>query len=374
MTVDRENASLAPGGPGAPDGSLPWLTRLLLENPDVLQEAAAIAGAGDDHAYVQARQMIGRYLREASGWPRGADYGMMAHELGNALLWKVAGTDALLAEDRAARGSRYAARPVTDRERILASVLDGELIDFDPDGPVTGIDGSVYRPGHIGEDEGNRTGFAGFVIVAEGTGMGELIATFSGYEPQRRWLADRGHTAVGELTEPELGLSSPPRLVLEERVLAGLLACPRAFGEISFALPPDSFTADARYEIYAAMIALAQDGRRWYADDVATELGRRLGMPQDSSGSPWVLTYLRRLRQAQTDPDATYQASRKITMEDSCARMRPGQLEAIRNRIRQSAHHRPPEAVTWYAQRCAAAPVLEPDRSPRLPRGPAPNL
>ena len=370
-----------------PDGPRSWLTRLLLENPALLEEAAVVAEAGDDHAYVRARKMISQYLRSASGWPRGADYGSMAHELGDAdhaaLLWKIAGTDVLLAGDRDARSLRYAARPVTDRERILASVTDAGLIDWDPDGPVRGIDGAVYRPGYIIESEANRSGFTGLVVLAEGAGMSELVGTFASYEAQRRWLADRGQTAVGELMEPDIGLVAPPRLVLEERVLAGLLAHPRAWAEISFALPPDSFTADSRYEIYAAMITLARDGQRWYAGDVEAELARRMSVRDGEAqralggdGGPWARTYLRRLRQVEADPETAYQASRKISLEDSCARMRPGQLAAIRTRMRQVSNRRPPEAAAWHDQRRSAdlLPDQGPHSSPQRPRGPAPSL
>ena len=187
---------------------------------------------------------------------------------------------------------------------------------------------------------------------------------------------------MGELTEPETGLAAPPRLVLEERVLTGLLAHPRAWAEISFTLPPDSFTADSRYEIYAAMITLARDGQRWHADEVEAELARRTSKRDGEAqralggdGGPWALMYLRRLRQGQTDPETPYQASRKISLEDSCARMRPGQLDAIRTRMRQVSNRRPPEAAAWHDQRRSAD--LLPDQGPyslqQRPRGPAPS-
>lgn len=263
--------------------------------------------------------------------------------------------------------ARYAGRPVTDRERIAASVTAAGLIDFDPDGPVTGIDGATYRPGHISEGAGIPSGF---VVLVDSAGMSELTGPFTGYEAQRRWLADRGPTAVGDLAEPETRLDVPPRLVLEERVLAGLLARPREFAEISFTLPPDSFTADARYEIYAAMMLAARSQQRWKADDLDAELAQRAG---GGAGGPWALTYLRRLRQVHADQETTCQASRRITLEDSVARMRPGQLDAIRTRMRQVSP--PPETLAWYEQLLPARAVEpDPPGSPRPSRGPAPNL
>jgi hypothetical protein len=47
-------------------------------------------------------------------------------------------------------------------------------------------------------------------------------------------------------------------------------------GCASASLPLTTFTADVRYDIYAAIITVASTGQRWNVEHVAAELGRRM--------------------------------------------------------------------------------------------------
>jgi hypothetical protein len=366
----------------AGDEQRSWLTRLLAGDPGVLRRAAELVGqlGGGDDAYLAVRRMLDDHLREVTGWPRAADYGVAAHELGDSeharLLWKIAGTGRLLAEAGRRWEQRYAGRGVTKRERIAGQLCAAEEIDYDPDGPVRGIDGAWYAPGFV-EDHAARGWRSGFVVVVYSATMAELVTGFTGYEAQRRWVADRGPTAVGQLTTPEVGGAPTPRLVGEELILARLLAVPGELADLSRSLRPDSFTADGRYLIYAAITAQASAGARWYADEVAEELARRVawlpGRVQQGfggSGAPWLQAYLRRLDQTPAGAVQAARAVQGLSLEDQRARQRrehmtSGPLRTIPGQVPDTTASPGP----------AAAPVipLPRQRPPGPGSGPGPG-
>lgn len=116
------------------------------------------ARAGQD-GYLLARRLLDERLRAVVHWPRGMDHAQIADDLtagGShgeaALLRQVAATDGLLTEAQARWNTRYAARPETSADRDARRVINGGLIDFDPDGPFPGIDGSLYWPGYTSLD------------------------------------------------------------------------------------------------------------------------------------------------------------------------------------------------------------------------------
>jgi hypothetical protein len=317
-----------------------WLTRVLDDDPGLLRRAAELAGelGGGDDAYLAVRRMLDAHLREVTGWPRAADYGVAAHELGDSeharLLWKVAGTGRLLADAERRWEQRYAGRAVTERERVVDLACSAGEIDYDPDGPVRGIDGAWYAPG-FAERYAARGWRSGFVVVVYSAATAELVTGFADYQAQRRWVADRGPTAVGQLTVPDVAGSLTPRLAGEELILARLLAVPGELAEVSRSLPPDSFTADGRYVIYAAITAQASAGARWYADEVAEELACRVawlpGRVQQGfggSGAPWLQAYLRRLDQTPAGAGQVHRAVQELSLEDRRARQRRDQMIA----------------------------------------------
>ena len=104
----------------------------------------------------------------------------------------------------------------------------------------------------------------------------ELVTGFGSEPAMTAWLRTRERTAGrGPLTEP--GVEPPPRLVLEERVLAWLIRHPDW-------LPPDFgheqrtalWTAECRHEIDSALrTAGARDGREGYPRAVRELSGGR---------------------------------------------------------------------------------------------------
>ena len=89
-----------------------------------------------------------------------------------------------------------------------------------------------------------------------------------------RWLHDRGPMASGPLIAPDVPLL--PRAVLEEHILARMLCRPGDLPASLAALPLTTFTADARFDIYAAIITVARNGKAWNLEHVAAELARRM--------------------------------------------------------------------------------------------------
>jgi hypothetical protein len=132
-----------------------------------------------------------------------------------------------------------------------------------------------------------------------------------------------------------VGGAPTPRLVGEELILARLLAAPGEVADLSRSLRPDSFTADGRYLIYAAVTAQASAGARWYADQVAEELARRVawlpGRVQQGfggSGAPWLQAYLRRLDQTPAGAAQAARAVQGLSLEDQRARQRRDHMTA----------------------------------------------
>jgi hypothetical protein len=139
-------------------------------------------------------------------------------------------------------------------------------------------------------------------VLVSTVGTRELVTGFGSEPAMTAWLRTRERAADhGPLTEP--GVEPPPRLVLEERVLAWLIRHPDW-------LPPDFghqqrtalWTAECRHEIDGALrTAAARDGREGYPRAVRELRRRTLRAPEwagDLVGWPdgqWVQQYLWRL-------------------------------------------------------------------------------
>src|SRR5580692_9077656 len=119
-----------------------WLTRVLLEHPDILGAARELAGTsapGEDTS-VALRRMLDSAVREAVRWPREQDYAAISRDLERAgqphvaaVLRETAG-DELLDQARARWAWRYAARPDTARETALDDVFREDRFTFSDDG------------------------------------------------------------------------------------------------------------------------------------------------------------------------------------------------------------------------------------------------
>jgi hypothetical protein len=366
-----------------------WLTRVLTEHPDILGAARELAGTsapGQDTS-LAVRRMLDTAIRDTVRWPRDQDYAAVARDLDHAghphlaaVIREAAGED-LLSEARARWEWRYAARPDAAREAVLDDVFREDRFTFSDDGALRGIDGAWYVPGYISDGPGE-----GFAVAVMGRGLRELVTGFGGYEDQRRWVADRGPTGTGELYLP--ALTPAPRVVLEEQVLASLTANTWTFdGTVTF-LPPDTFTADARYEIFAVMLALAGGGRPWHGWQVPGVLAGRVPWLPDGAvrdlggeGAPWLQAYFRRLSQTPVSVADGDAAGRAILREDGHDPAAPGwydQMTERRERLRRPAPREMPDLERWARHRTqittdARALVQPPHASPGQ-EGAAPRL
>jgi hypothetical protein len=369
------------------DGS--WLTRLLLEHPDILGAARELAGTsapGQDTS-LALRRMLDSAIRDTVRWPRDQDYAAAAGHLEHAgqphlaAVVREAAGEELLSEARARWEWRYAARPDAAREAVLDDVFREDRFTFSDDGALQGVDGAWYVPGYISHGPGE-----GFAVAVLGRGMRELVTGFGGYEDQRRWVADRGPTATGDLYLP--ALDPVPRVVLEERLLASVAANSWTFdGTVTF-LPPDTFTADARYEIFAAMLTLAEGRRQWHEWQVPDALAQRVPWLPDGAvrdlggeGAPWLQAYFRRLSHTPVSVADGDAAGRAIMKEDGHDPAAPGwydQMTERRERLRRPAPREVPDLDRWARHRAqltadARALVQLPPASPR-PGAAAPRL
>ena len=336
-----------------PESHLPqsWLAGEVLMDPFLLREARAAyadrgGGAG---GYLAARRLLDQRLRAMVHWPRARDYADLADDLAAAgrdddaiLLRRVAATRALLTEAQTRWNTRYDRRAETARDRDVRRLIQGSLIDIDPDAPYPGVDGSLYWPGYTSLHAGDQLP----VIMVSGRGLRELITGFDGHPAAERWLRSRGPTATGPLTPPDV--PALPRAVLEEHILARMLQAPATIPAAMTTLPPATFTTDARYDIYAAITTLARRGGSWDTGDVAAELARRADwIPgwalshNGGHGTPWTVLYLRRL--AVTDP-ISY-AVPQLLAEDAGAHVTArGQDPAAHPGHRTAPHYPEPSA------------------------------
>ena len=312
-----------------------WLTSEVRMDPFLLEDArrACADRGGGENGYLAARRLLDQRLRRMVHWPAEQDYAQLAGDLAAegreedaTLLRQVAATGGLLTEAQARWNTRYAARAETADDLDARRLIDAGLIDFDPEGPYPGIDGSLYWPGYTSLEAGQRQ--VPVVLVA-GRGMRQLVTGFDDQAAVARWLHDRGPMASGPLTQPDV--PSLPRALLEEHILARMLYRPGDLPGAMASLPATTFTADVRYDIYAAIITLARSGQPWDLWHVAAELGRRMDWVPDwalpcygGQGGPWAQAYLRRL----TSTEPVSYAVPRLLADDRQVQLRPEGPEA----------------------------------------------
>jgi hypothetical protein len=305
-----------------------WLAGEVRVDPLLLRDAHRVYAdrGGQEDGYLAARRLLDERLRQMVHWPAGQEYARLAEDLDAdgrwadaALLRQIAATDHLLTEAQTRWNTRYATRPRTADERDTRRLIDAGLIDFDPDGSYRGIDGSNYWPGYTSLETGQQQAP---VVLVSGRGLWQLVTGFDDQAAVERWLHDRGPMASGPLIAPDVPLL--PRAVLEEHILARMLYRPGDLPASLASLPLTTFTADGRYDIYAAIITVARTGQRWNLEHVAAELGRRMdwvpewALPSHGGqGTPWPQAYLGRL--ANTEPLGY--AVPRLLAEDTQARL-----------------------------------------------------
>ena len=364
-----------------------WLAGEVRMDPFLLRDAHRVYAdrGGREDGRLAARRLLDERLRQMVHWPTGEEYARLAEDLDAdgrwadaALLRQIAATDHLLTEAQTHWNTRYATRPQTAGERDTRLLIDAGLIDFDPDGSYRGIDGSDYWPGYTSLETGPQQAP---VVLVSARGLWQLVTGFDDQAAVARWLHDRGPMAGGPLTPPDV--PSLPRAVLEEHILARMLCGPGELPASMASLPLTTFTADGRYDIYAAIITVASNGQSWDLRHVAAELGRRMdwvpewALPRHGGqGTPWPQAYLRRL--ADTEP-LSYAVPRLLA-EDTQARLESPVPEAGAQRWAGAARHTPqvPGNGRWSKHTTeAGADAIPQAWRPsigRRPEGPAPRM
>lgn len=297
-----------------------WLTSEVQTDPLLLNDARRVfqdRGGGVNSA-LAVRRLLDERLRHMVQWPRALDYTQLADDLADqgypeedALLLRcAAAADVLLAEARSRWNTRYDTRPETPAERDTQRLIDVGLIDLDPDGPYPGIDGSRYWPGYTTLETGHQAP----VVLIISRGIQELVTGFDDQAAVTRWLHDRGPMASGPLASPDVPVL--PRAILEEHVLARLLYPDGDLLRDSTKAPAVTFTADARYDIYAAVTTIVRAGHAPSVEQVSAELSRRMDWVPEwalgDQGAAQAQSYLRRL--AVTEP-VTFTLQRLISAD-----------------------------------------------------------
>jgi len=353
-----------------------WLAEELMSYPVALWQARQIEAeyveGGDGQ--LAARRFMDHELRQLTGWPRAEEYALLAGEYARAgreedaaLLWRIARTDALGREAAARWNSRYAGRPRTLRQGLAYGFRKLGWIDFDPSGPLRGIDGSEYEPGvtcgGLAEEP---------VLVITSRGMAEMLLGWDSYGQMRDWLASRGTTGSAELTWPAPARTS--RTGREEIVLARLASHPAEIPVLGGGLTPSAFTADTRYDLYAAICSAAARDGYCTRGAIAAELTRRVaGVP------PWALSayggpdapgshlYLRRLADTYVSGSEAAGAAVGIRREDEHGRAPD---HAGSGQARGQWRHDAAVSGRRQAARQAEPPLLRPGDAPQPGSGP----
>jgi hypothetical protein len=314
-----------------------WLTSEVETDPLLLDDAHRVfhdRGGGINGA-LAVRRLLDERLRRMVTWPRAQDYTQLADDLADhgrpeqdtLLLRCTATTDHLLAEAQTRWNTRYDTRPEPSVGHHTQPLIDAGLLDLDPDGPQPGIDGSQYWPGYTALETGHQAP----VLLIINRGLHELVTGFDDQAAINRWLHDRGAMASGPLIPPDVPVL--PRAVLEEHILARLLYADGDLPSGSTNAPPITFTADTRYDIFAAITTVARAGHTPSVEQVAVELSRRMDwIPEwvlGDQGAAQAQSYLRRL--AVTEPvTCTLQ---RLIAADTEARSQPIRSLAAAPRI-----------------------------------------
>jgi hypothetical protein len=330
---------------------------------------------GGTNGALAVRRLLDDRLRRMVHWPRALDYDQLADDLTDrghpeqdTLLLRCAGaTDHLLAEAQANWNTRYDTRPEIPAERDTQRLIDAGLIDLDPDGPYPGIDGSRYWPGYTSLETGHQAP----IILIISRGLTEFVTGFDNQDAVAHWLHNRGPMASGPLTSPDVPVL--PRALLEEHILARLLYPHGDLPSGSTDAPPTTFTADTRYDIYAAITTLAGTGRSFSPEQVSAELARRSDwIPEwalagyGGHGATSAQAYLGRL--AATEP-VTFTLQR-LMADDTAARHSSPCPSSVQPRARR------PQPVTRshrYPHHTAAPHIETPPLTNRPPPGPYPT-
>ena len=376
------NGAQAGPGPGAAgDAGVPGqtehvVTTMLRADAMILMLArqAIDQGDGSPAAHIAARRDLDREVRELLPWPSGDDYARAAADYERmerpddaALLRRMAAADTLIAAAKAEWNTRYDARLPTPAAEMIDAMRQAGIIDFDPAGPYTGVDGAAYEPGAFtigGRQEP--------ILVITGRGTAEFVTDWPGFDAMADWVASRGTTASGPLTPPPAARDC--RAWQEDQILARLVTSPRDAPQLTEGLTPGTFTTDVRYDLYQAIAALAGGGY-YYPEQLAAELGIRM-----ASVPPYALVnyggatglfaraYLARLASTEVGSETAAAAVSALVQEDARYRARPDRAAtpAPAPAPAPVAQGDPRQGKTLAAGRPLEQPRPQPDPGPGL--------
>jgi hypothetical protein len=367
------------------------LSRAVLDDPHLLAEARRIGGTGSAAGRLRARRLLDQ---AAQADPRGGAQLLTYEQAATYLGEKGRHEDAELVRDLARLTPRladatqqwlhrYSSRAETARQRDDRLALVGGA-GRSWDEPYAGIDGMLYTPGVC---DFRQQGVP--VVLAESRGTRELITGFESVDAARRWVRDdRCNSDLHPLSPPGVWQS---RVVQEEHILSALLRGPTELEEVVEWLPAATFTADVRYEIFAALYG----SRHATNDSMVAEFGhpgidlitsqtlRRLAWTPDwdnpllgGPGTPLAIDYLNRLASTNVTASTAARAARHLAAEDAKAALAAGQRKITKPTpapVLGGSAHRPLARRTEVVAADRVRPALPPPlRSGG--RGPFPRL
>jgi hypothetical protein len=368
------------------------LTVAMLDDPDLLAEAHRIGGSGRQDGYLRAARFLEQAFRE-----RGQHgHGSLSYEQAAAYLDEgerheqarfvrdLAGIAPRLADAAQQWLHRYSSRAETSSQREARLALAGGA-GRSWDEPYAGIDGTLYTPGVC-----QFWRQAVPAVLVESRVTLELITGFESVDAARHWVRDDRCAMDLRSLAPPPGVWQP-RVVQEEHILSALLRRPGELGEVIEWLPATTFTADIRYEIFAAIYinqhatddSIAAEFGRPGIDLITSQTLRRLAWTPDwdnprlgGPGTPMATVYLHRLASTDITIGTAARAARRLAAEDATAALASGQRTITHPAPapvlgRQVLH---PQAGRAEVVSPDPARLALPPPSPSCGRGPIPRL
>jgi hypothetical protein len=367
------------------------LTAAMLDDMDLLNQARRIHGAGDEHACLRARRFLDQALQARNEyWPEHLTYEQAAVRLYAAgrhqhaqLVRDLTGITPRLADAAERWLHRYTGRAETagQREDRLAVASAGASWDE----PYAGIDGMLYSPGTCRFWRHDVP-----VVLAHGRGALELISGFETVSEARRWVRDDRCAADLRPLAPPPGVWES-RIVQEEHILSALLRRPGELSEVAEWLPATAFTADARYEIFAAIYASRHTVRDSIADEfggpgidvITSDVLRRLAWSPDwdnprlgGPGTPLANVYLHRLASTDITAGTAARAARRLAAEDAEALLAGGVISITHPPEAAAAEvlARRPKALPPALTHPVAGLIAQPPSRQAWQAGPTPRM
>jgi hypothetical protein len=264
-----------------------WLLARLRSDRSALELIAAMIEEQpqDITQALRARRSLEGMLAGGSGGRiDGAAYSEAAvvaaadgNELAARTLRTLAATEHELTRSDQAWRMRYAERPRTKDDVIVATLLGTGTVQCSPDEGMPGVDGAWYQEADFFEPKGAAAEAKAEPVVVVTTTVPtiEIVGPFGSAAERYAWLSDRSLSRPGTaLTSSAAGPDC--RLAHEERALEWLLHLGLGERDPWPGLRADMFSTDSRSEIFLAWRGLESRTVRRYDWLVEAELMSRL--------------------------------------------------------------------------------------------------